>query len=66
MGRFLVTYVLMAPPVARKHRLVQAPGPGLTVIFLTFLVLVQVWAMRQRILGSHTPPCHGRMCKFGP
>ena len=27
--------------VARKHRLVQAPGPGLTVVFLIFLVLAQ-------------------------
>ena len=27
--------------VAGKHRLVQAPGPGLTVVFLTFRVLAQ-------------------------
>ena len=27
--------------VARKHPLVQAPGPSVTVVFLTFLVLAQ-------------------------
>ena len=27
--------------VARQHHLVQAPGPGLTVVVLTFLVLAQ-------------------------
>ena len=31
----------LGPHVARKHRLVQAPGPGLPVVFLTFLVLAQ-------------------------
>ena len=41
MGRFLVTRVLLAPRVAWKHRLVQAPGPDVTVVFLTFLVLTQ-------------------------
>ena len=41
MGRFSVTYVLLVPRVARKHGLVQAPGPGLTVVFLSFLVLEQ-------------------------
>ena len=35
------THVLFVPRVARKHRLVQAPGPGATVILLTFLVLAQ-------------------------
>ena len=35
MGRFSVTYVLLVPHVAHKHALVQAPGPDLTVIFLT-------------------------------
>ena len=28
-------------PLLWKHRLVQAPGPGLTVVFLFFVVLVQ-------------------------
>ena len=41
MGRFSVTYVLLVPLVAWKHRLVQAPGPGVTVVFLTFVVLAQ-------------------------
>ena len=41
MGRFSVTYVLLVPCVARKHCLVQAPGPGLTVVLLTFNVLAQ-------------------------
>ena len=41
MGRFSVTFILLVLRVARKHRLVQAAGPGLTVVFLTFLVLVQ-------------------------
>ena len=41
MGRFSVTYVLLVPRVARKHCLVQAPGPGLTAAFLTFSVLAQ-------------------------
>ena len=36
-----MTYVLLVPRVVRKHRLVQAPGPGLTVVFLSFLVLAQ-------------------------
>ena len=31
----------LVPHDACKHRLVQAPGPGLTVVFLTFLVLAQ-------------------------
>ena len=31
----------LVPRFARKHRLVQAPGPGLTVSFLTFLVLAE-------------------------
>ena len=31
----------LVPRVTRKHRLVQAPGPGLTVVFLTLLVLAQ-------------------------
>ena len=39
MGRFLVTYVLLVPRIARKHRLVQAPRPGGTIVFLPFLVL---------------------------
>ena len=26
---------------------------------------LEVWAMRQRILGSHTPPCHRRMGVWG-
>ena len=34
-------WVLLVPRVARKHRLVQAPGPGVTVVVLTFLVLAQ-------------------------
>ena len=29
-----MTCFLLVPRVARKHRLVQAPGPGLTVVFL--------------------------------
>ena len=41
MGRFWVTCVLLVPRVARKQRIVQAPGPGLTVVFLVFLVLAQ-------------------------
>ena len=41
MGRFSVTYVPLVPRVARKHRLVQAPRPGVTVVFLTFRVLAQ-------------------------
>ena len=40
-GRFSVTCVFFVPRAAPKHRLVQAPGPGLTVVFLTFLVLAQ-------------------------
>jgi len=31
-----VTYFLLVPRVARKHCLVKAPGPGLTVFFLDF------------------------------
>ena len=31
----------LVPRVARKHHPVQAPGPGLAVVFLTFLVLAQ-------------------------
>ena len=41
MGRCSVTYVLVVPHVARKHRLVQAPGPNLTVVFLIFMMLAQ-------------------------
>ena len=41
MGRFSVTYVLVVLCVVRKHHLVKAPGPGLTVVFLTFLMLAQ-------------------------
>ena len=41
MGRFLVTYILLVLRVAWKHRPVQAPGPGVTAVFLTFLVLAQ-------------------------
>ena len=40
MGR-LVTYVLLVRRVARKHRFDEAPRPGVTVVFLTFLVVVQ-------------------------
>ena len=39
MGRFSVTYVLLVLHIAPKHRLLQASGPGLTVVFLTVLVL---------------------------
>ena len=39
MGKFSVTYILLVPCVARKPCLVQAPGPGLTVVFLMFSVL---------------------------
>ena len=39
MGRFLVTYVLLVPRVARKHHFVQAAGPGVTVVFVTLPVL---------------------------
>ena len=35
------TCFLLVPRVARLHRLVQALGPGLTVTFLTWLVLAQ-------------------------
>ena len=31
----------LVPRVAREHHLVQAPEPGLTVVFLTFLVPAQ-------------------------
>ena len=31
----------LVPRIARLHRRVQAPGPGLTVTFLTWLVLAQ-------------------------
>ena len=41
MGRFSVTCVLLAPRVTRKQHLVQALGPGVIVVFLTFLVLEQ-------------------------
>ena len=36
-----MTYVLLVLCVGQKHCLVQAPGPGVTVSFLTFLVLAQ-------------------------
>ena len=36
-----MTYVLLVPRAACKHRLVEAPGPGVTVVFLTALVLAQ-------------------------
>ena len=32
------TYILLAPRVARKHGLVQARAPRLTVVFLTFVL----------------------------
>ena len=35
------TCFLLVPHVARLHRLGLAPGPGLTVTFLTWLVLAQ-------------------------
>ena len=41
MGRFSLAYVLLVPHVVHKHHLVQAPGPGLTVVFLIFVVLAQ-------------------------
>ena len=41
MGRFSVTYILLMLRVVRRHCLVQAPGPGLTIVFLTFTVLAQ-------------------------
>ena len=31
----------LVPRIARLHRRAQAPGPGLTVTFLTWLVLAQ-------------------------
>ena len=53
MGRFFVTYVLLVPCVARKHRLVQVPGPDVAAIFLSFLVLAQGrgWSKVPRFLG---------------
>ena len=47
MGRFSVTCVLLVPRVTRKHHLVQAPGPGVTVVFLTLLVLAQGGGVNQ-------------------
>ena len=41
MGRFSVTHVFLVPRVVRKHHLVQAPGPGVTIVFLTLPVLAQ-------------------------
>ena len=41
MGRFSVTHVLLVSHAAWKHCLAQAPGPSVTVVFVTFLALVQ-------------------------
>ena len=40
-GQVFGTCFLLVPRVAWLHRLVEAPGPGLTVTFLTWLVLAQ-------------------------
>ena len=41
MCRFSATYILLVLRGARKRCLVQAPGPSLTVVLLTFSVLAQ-------------------------
>ena len=46
---FLVVWLV--PRVARKHCLVQAPGPGLTIVFLTFLVLAQGGGLARALPG---------------
>ena len=56
MGRFSVEYVLLVPHIARKRRLVQAPGPGVTVVFLTFLALAQRGGVYCCVLSA--PPPH--------
>ena len=40
-GHVFGTCFLLVPRTARLHRLVLAPGPGLTLTFLTWLVLAQ-------------------------
>ena len=37
----------------------QGAGVGCTAVHLAIPCVT--WAMRQRKLGSHTPPCHRRM-----
>ena len=58
--------VLLVLCVTRKHRLVEAPGPGLTVTFLNFLVLAQGGG---GMLGAHqvfpiVPPRYALRCDF--
>ena len=58
MGRCSVTCVLLVLRMACKHHLVRAPGPGLTVVFLIFLVLAQgagVSEEDQRLFGCGSP-----------
>jgi hypothetical protein len=55
MGRFLETFVLLVRRVAWMHRLVQAPGPGVTVVFLTFMVLGVHKKKRRRDLRFFPP-----------
>ena len=40
-GQIFAPYMILVPRVVRKHGLVQAWGPRLTVVFLTFSVLAQ-------------------------
>ena len=40
-GQVFTTCLLFAPRVTRRHGLVSAQGPRLTVVFLTFSVLAQ-------------------------
>ena len=72
MGRFAVTHVLLVRRVAWKHRLVQAPGPGVTVVSLTFLVLAQGGIMQEPLggggagAGGNTPMAHPKLCDGVP
>ena len=49
------------PPLLREHRLVYAPGPGLTVTLPNFLTT----AFTVRKLHPWGPPCHGTMVRSG-